>query len=465
MDDSSWIEKEFCSLDLGDKRLNRRALKVANAFMNNPSESVSTACDNWPEAKAAYRLFDNDKLDEKYILSLHQQETIQRLNISDAKIFFSIQDTTIFNYTHHQKKTGLGKFHMGVGFDSSLHGCLAHNTLLFTETGEPLGLLDQSIFIHQSDKKHHKLRPISEKESYRWIQSLQTTHQLCSSKEVVTLCDRESDIYEFFVKAQALGSKVVVRAARDRILSQSTRQNSITLWPYLKQQPLCAKHALKLPARHNHPERIAHLEIRYAQISIKAPQRKPEAKLKQLLNLGLNAVWVCEPHPPEGIEGLEWMLLTNCPVNNSDNALQIAQWYKFRWKIECYHRILKSGCKVEDCRLETFERLRRYLTLKSIIAYRLFWLTLINRAKPNESCEQVLTPLEWKVLYCRIYKTNKVPRKSLTVRDVIHMIAKLGGFLGRKSDGEPGMTTIWRGWNKLTELVQLASIMDRKTCG
>jgi hypothetical protein len=150
---------------------------------------------------------------------------------------------------------------------------------------------------------------------------------------------------------------------------------------------------------------------------------------------------------------------------NIDEAIKIGQWYKLRWQIECFHRVLKSGCQIENCRLETFDRLKRCLALKSIIAYRLFYLTTINRVNPNHSCEVILAKHEWQALYFYINKNSSIPKNPPTAYEAIRLIAKLGGFLGRKNDGEPGMTTIWRGWNKLTELSELLIILRRNTCG
>ena len=129
-------------------------------------------------------------------------------------------------------------------------------------------------------------------------------------------------------------------------------------------------------------------------------------------------------------------------------------WYRLRWQIECYHRILKSGCKIEDCRLETYERLKKYIRLKSIIAFRLFWLTLINRINPEMTSAQILEEHEWKALYCYVTKSQTPPNTPPSIRETVRMIAKLGGFLGRKHDGEPGMTYIWRGWEKFNIIVE-----------
>lgn len=447
----TWCSKEFGSVKLGDDRLNHRLLKVADDLLNHPTEPIHAACGSWAEAKAAYRLFDNDKLQEISLLQIHQKETLSRLEKSKETIF-AIQDTTILNYTHHPKKRGINKINKNIGFEKPSTGCLLHNTLLITESGLPLGLLDQKIFQHQTGKKiDHKRRPIAEKESFRWIEALKTTKSLCLEKLVITLGDRESDIFELFAEAEDIQAKVLVRATKDRILiKENPDQENKTLWTHMRKVPLAGIQIIDLPARHNQPERSVTLEVRHSEITFKPPQRYPGAKEKKLTPIVMQAVWLYESNPPSGVEPLEWMLLTNMPVSSVEEAVRIGKWYRLRWQIECYHRVLKSGCKIEECRLETYERLKKYIRLKSIIAFRLLWLTLINRISPEIPSSQILEEHEWKALYCYITKSRIPPETSPSVKEAVRMIARLGGFLGRKHDGEPGMIYIWRGWEKLS---------------
>lgn len=462
MNDIAWIKNEFSSIDLNDSRLDKRLLKVSSNLINNPSESIQTAIGSWSDTKAAYRLFDNEKLNEQAILNVHQEKTLERLTKSNDIVHLAIQDTTKLNYTHHPKKQGLGKLHKSSNYTNPLMGCLLHSTLLVNNNGLPLGLLDQKIYKHTETIKKSKQTPITKKESYRWIESLQNTNKLTKDKNVITICDRESDIFEFFVEAQRLNAKILLRASYNRILFNSKHHEHENLWPYMQKQDVIISNVLNLPARHNKPARKAILDIRFAPVVIKPPQRAPKAKIEKLPDVNLYAVYIIEPNPPENTEQLEWMLLTNMEITNDKDALQIANWYRVRWQIENFHRVLKSGCKVEDCRLETYERLKKIITLKSIIAFRLLWLTHINRNDPEESCDKVLTKPEWQALYCKINKTNKLPNKPPTVKNAISMIAKLGGFLGRKNDGHPGMTYIWRGWSKLREITELWEILNHE---
>ena len=171
-----------------------------------------------------------------------------------------------------------------------------------------------------------------------------------------------------------------------------------------------------------------------------------------------------EEHPPEnlaelGHEPIEWLLLTNTLVSNFEDALRVVEWYCCRWQIEVFHKIIKSGCRVEDCLLQTADRLKNYIALMSVIAWRLHWLTYINRTEPDLPCTAILATVEWQALYMRIHKTTKFPKVPPSTHHAIRWIAQLGGFLGRKSDGEPGVTAIWRGWQRLQDLADTWAIV------
>jgi len=160
------------------------------------------------------------------------------------------------------------------------------------------------------------------------------------------------------------------------------------------------------------------------------------------------------------------MLLTNIQIRTLEEAIEKVNWYKLRWRIEGFHKVLKSGCRIEDCRLQNAERLIRYITLMCVIAWRLFWLTYMNRQSPNAPCSIVLTEHEWKALYCKIKKTTQPPDEPPKLREAMRWIAQLGGFLARKCDGEPGMVTLWRGWQRLADIAEDWTLFGPgKTCG
>jgi len=457
--ENSWCAQELSNINTGDVRLDQRLLSVAENLLNNPKSPIIESQGSWQEAKAAYRLFDNEKLSDDKIKSIHIKQTVKRLQESQENLFFVLQDTTTLNYTHHPKKQGMGKIHHGSGYSNGLHGCFLHTSLLMSASCQPLGFLHQKIYQHDQTRTRldKKQRPITEKESYKWLEGLKNTKNMCGNKNVITICDRESDIYEFYEAAINIDASILVRAAYDRIVFGKKNTLHSTLWSYMAKQPIVSEINIEIPATRGRPKRQANLEVRFAEIEFNPPQRSSKAKINELSPLKLTAIWLYENSNVDN--KLEWMLLTNCTIKDADDAVRVGQYYKHRWQIENYHRILKSGCNIENCRLETYSRLKRYIALKSIIAYRLFYLTMIARTKPNECCEIALSTNEWQSLYCYVHKAKKIPDKPPSNKEALRMIAILGGFPARKNDGEPGMTSIWRGWNKLIEIAKIWEIM------
>ncbi len=459
-----WVQTEFNGINCGDKRLNKRFIKVAQSMMASPDNNIHQAMGTWTDSKAAFRLFDNSKVEYTEIYKPHIQSTLERIEQLDQnEVILSIQDSTTLNYTHHKNKKGINKLFRTPGFSTDVKGFHLHNTLLITEGGLPLGLLNQEIWHNDAPKVNRKRRPITEKASYRWLKGLQATQGLSASNKVITVCDRESDIYEFFIEATKLNKYFLIRAQQDRKLST----NGLTIKRYMENIKISGTLALNIPGNGLRKERIANLEVRHSKVALKAVQRLPEAKLDSIKDIELNVIMVQEKNPPNGIKPLYWFLLTNYPVTDFTSAIRCCKWYTLRWKIEEYHKVLKSGCKIEDCQLQTFERLTRYIALMSVIAFRLMWITMIGRNAPHESCECALRPEEWKALYCAVNKTSAFPKTPPNIKEAIKMLGCLGGFLGRKNDGDPGIVVIWRGWNKLQELAKFWSIMQmgQASCG
>lgn len=448
----SWSSREFQVISFKDKRLEKRFAKVAESLQKEPLSSINQACSTWADTKAAYRLFDNKKVEAKEVLASHQRSTAER--IKKQKIVLAIQDTTYLNYTHHPKKQGIGP----IGTKTQgVFGLLAHSTLAMTDEGLPLGLITQEIWprCEKDMGKRNKRKELSikEKESRKWLRALDETQALVKEDSfVVTICDREADIYEFFAKAKERKAKVLVRATQDRRLEKEVKK----LFDFLNSSKVEGKLGIEIPKKGRKPPRKTTLEVRSSEVRLKVPNRaKSNGSLEPIK---LNAILVKEAG--NGEEPLEWMLLTNTKVETFEDAVEKICWYKMRWGIEVYHKVLKSGLRVEDCRLQKGERLIPYLTLCSIIAWRLYWLTKVNNCYPDLPCTDVLASYEWKSLYCIVHHTTNLPNQLPTVRQVIRWIGQLGGFLGRKGDKEPGVTTIWRGWQRLTDISNTWSVLQ-----
>lgn len=442
-------EGEFAAVNFGDKRLRKRLIHIANRLSEQPMAPINQAHEDWSSVKAAYRFFKSEKVETRKILEAHQACTADR--IKGHRLILAIQDTTLFNYNTHKKTTGLGGI-MKCGPNSS-KGLVMHSTMAVTTEGLPLGILQQKIWARDPNrslrkdpqlKKVYKELPPEKKESGKWFEGLKETLSIVpGSVRVVTVADRESDIYDFIVEGIQQKTEVLVRVARDKML----RKYNQKLWGFMSQHKVEFYIEITVPARNGQEKRKARLAVRFSRVELTPPV---SAHKKEDITVWM--VFVKEESPPEKVDALEWMLLSTSCVEKEEEAIEKISWYKARWSIEQYHRVLKSGCCVEDCKLSTAERLKRYLTLMSIVAWRIYWLTHMNRANSNETCDVVLADHEWKALYCKINKTRNLPKEKPTVRQVTRWIAQLGGFLGRKGDGEPGPTVIWRGWHRLRDI-------------
>ncbi len=448
--ESSWSREEFAGIDLGDTRLDTRFLSVSAVLAAQPQAPINQACGDWAATKAAYRLFENEKVQPELILSPHQQQI--RARMAAYSRVLAIQDTALFNYTHHPMTQGLGP--IGT-LAQDLQGLVVHSTLIHTPQGLPLGVATQEIWARDEEtekkeqqQKKRQQRPIEEKESVKWITALRGTVKMApAGVEIVTICDREADVYEFFQEAEELGTTLLVRAMHDRVLVGGGKLRRV-----MKAEPVAGRITVEVPAQKDQPARKALCDVRFRAVTLRPPYR-PKAFGVALSPIQIEAVWVHEVHPPASMKApLDWMLLTTAPVKNFEDALERVRWYKVRWNIEVWHKVLKSGCKVEDCRLETGDKLIRYLTLMSVIAWRVFWMVQMNRQHPEAVCTVALTDPEWKALYAAIHRTTTLPETLPTVRQVVRWMAQLGGFLGRKHDREPGVTVLWRGWQRLQDL-------------
>jgi Transposase DNA-binding/Transposase Tn5 dimerisation domain len=454
--EQTWGEREFRAVELGDKRLERRLKVVAEDLAARPQAPLNQASADWAATKAAYRFFENPKASEEKIFAAHRTCTVQRLQ--GRPVVLAIQDTSYLNYSHHPQTRGLGP----IGDSrSDAQGLLMHSTLVATPEGLPLGLLSQKLWVRtsysQQSARERKNTAIEQKESYRWLEALQETMAWApASSQVVTLCDREADIYEFLAKAQHLEAKVVLRGAWDRHIEHDDFPR---LWSLLAGQAVAGYLTIELPAREKRQPRRARLALRFTAVTLTPPQRHRAAVPHPLPSLALSAVYVKEVTPPPGEPALEWMLLTNLVVHTVEEALQRVEWYRRRWLVEEFHKILKSGCRIEACRLQTAQRLMRYVTLCSVIAWRLYWLTHSHRMAPTAPATTILAPEEIAAL--QTLSSGPLPSAPslLTTREAVRLIAKLGGFLGRRHDGEPGITVIWRGWQRLSDLALMWSLV------
>ena len=448
----NWAEREFGTAELGDQRLNKRLITIAKFFTSNPTSSIPQACGSWKVTKATYRFFDNDRIKEKQIQVPHLIATEKR--VINQRTVLAIQDTSQLDFTHHPSTKELGLLS-----DESHLGLFYHPTLLLTPEKIPLGIIDQQVWTRPPEdfgkRGQRKKRPISEKESQKWLTSLEETAKLqekMSPVHFINIGDREADVFDLFLESKNLRQDILVRAAWNRCVEHPEKY----LWDHMKQVPISGDITITVPRKKGQPHREAILSTRYDKISLKPPRHR--RKEKGLRPVRVWAVWAHESDSPDGVEPISWMLLTTIPVHSFEEALEKVQWYTCRWQIEIFFKILKSGCRIEEIQLATAERIKRCLVLYAIIAWRVLFLTMVSRNIPKMPCDVLLELEEWQALYCFINQTKTLPSEVPTLMEATRMIAKLGGFLGRKHDGHPGSTVIWRGLQRLSDIASVWSL-------
>ena len=446
--DQNWAEEEFGIAELGDVRRTARLVRMAQEFGSQPSLSIPQASGDPAMNKAAYRFFSNEDIRAQAILESHLCSSVRRMH--SQAIVLAVQDTTSLNWSHHPGTEGLGPI------DSlQTPGLMVHTTLALTPEHVPLGILEQQVWARGPDKqaKDRGKKSTWQKESRKWLESLETVIALkeqCPQTHFVSVGDREADVYDLFLADRPQGVDLLVRAAQDR----KTTHEHLYLWAAMESLACAATMSVSMGARGSLPARQVQLEIRFQAISLQRPRKRS----MKLPSLPVWAVWAVEPDPPEGIAPVEWMLLTTMAVQNVEDAKERLAWYAARWGIEVWHKVLKSGCRIEARQLGTAERLERCLALYSVIAWRILYATMLARVAPDIPCTVLLDPEEWKGLYCRVHRVPVPIEQPPTLKLAVRWIAQLGGFLGRKSDGEPGVTVIWKGFQRLVDIAAMFKI-------
>lgn len=441
------IVDEFAHTELGDQRLTKRLCQLAEAFAQQPQASIPKATGDWGQACAAYRLLDNDKVRPEDLLVPHLARTLQRA--AAVPLALAINDSTSLNYSERSATSGLGP--IGSSPDKAF-GLWLHNLLAFTPEGMALGMLDVQCWArdpsgfgskHQRDRKQ-----IEQKETVKWLRSLQALQRYATQTPQtrwLMVADREADLYELFALAQQQpqGPAVLVRAHHDRRLTNSER----SLFRCLAQAPLAGQTRVEVARRLGQRSRTATLAVRFCMVRLRAPKRKAQQP-----SLTLWAVEARELHPPKGIAPLHWRLLTTLSVSTLREAVEKLHWYGVRWGIEVFHKVLKSGCAVEETQLRTAKRLHRYVAIKLVVAWRVMALTKLGREWPDTALNEILEEVEWRVLQALGQGRQKRSQAVPKVREGIRWLGRLGGHLGRRGDGAPGPLCLARGLQRLQDI-------------
>ena len=448
--DCDWAENEFGFVQLGDKRLTSRLVTLARSLARAPDTPLPQALPQWRELKAAYRFFDNAKAVPEHILAGHIDATWSRIRA--VPIVLAVQDTTYLNWAHHPATQGLG------GLSDAGRGVICHSTLAVTPERLPLGLLAQRNWVRDDATfgalPSHRKRAIGDKESIKWIESVEAlaiAREAAPQTTFISVGDREADVYELFAMERAAGVELLVRASWNRVVDSTHRY----LWETLQAAPVLGTVEVSVPRHPGEPVRRCTLALRSMPITLKPPHTR-----KRLGKIEVWGILATEVTLPEG-EPIEWLLLTTVPAPSVDGAIERVHWYSCRWTIEVWHRVLKTGCRIESRQLETVERLAVALTLYSIIAWRILYATMLARIAPDLPCTVVLSKEEWQALYCNIKRVPEPAATPPTLTEAVLWIAKLGGFLARKGDGAPGPHVLWRGFQHLPHITDMFLIMRR----
>ncbi|MBD2093764.1 IS4 family transposase [Trichocoleus sp. FACHB-591] len=446
-----WGAEELWDVDLGDARRNRRLVKIVEDLVAQPNESVPQASRDEAAVQGVYEFWDNARVSDREILSPHQRRTVERT--AGHQTVLAIQDTSEVEYSDLKATRGLGPIS-----NAKARGLKVHTILAASGEGVPLGLLGQEVWARslKGVGKDARSRAIAEKESRRWLEGLELSQTLVpAEKQLIAIADREADIYELFAHPRREGSEFLIRAAQNRNTKAAAVSGEVKpLFSAIRQSAVAGEITLKLQRTPRRRERLAVLNVRYGQFWL-----QPPAHLGSLGAIAVNVVLAEEEKPPTGEKAVVWLLLTTVKVETFEAACQCLRWYSKRWLIERYFYVLKSGCRVEELQLESAGRLKRAIACYSMVAWRLLWLTYEAWQHPEQSVAGILETEEWQVLYCRSHQTNQVPEEAPSLGESVLWIAKLGGFLGRKGDGEPGVETLWRGLGKLHEMAATWELM------
>ena len=447
-----WAAIEFSTLDLGDERLNARAAHLAARLFAQPAKSLPQACLGWDEIKAAYRLFDNDRVDPNAILEAHRDATVERIGDLDGERILVVHDTTTLTYTTHHAVQGMGP----IGGPNQT-GYFVHSAEAVSLQGVPLGLLAQHRLVREpGQKKKTGQVPPEERESYRWIQLLlESTRVLPPEVHPIHVADREADFYDFLATGIEGSHDLVVRAKWDRTLDAEGN-------PHLRATvaataPLGSV-IVDVPRSDDQPSYQATLALHACQVYLRPPQ-DAEHRGRPSLPIWVVLARQTDTPPPEH-EPIEWWLLTTIPVPDLETACEVLRWYTLRWRIERFHYTLKSGCKIQELQLQTFERQERALALYSVIAWRLQYITYLSRSEPTLPASSCLSSDEVNALSGYFHRDPAKP--PLDLRTAVRLIARLGGFLARRRDGEPGVKVLWRGLAALHFVVAGYRVRPRK---
>jgi hypothetical protein len=444
----AWAQHHFGAADLGDRRRTRRLVRVAAHAATHPSGSLPHQNQSWADTKAAYRLCDCPDVTFAAVCQPHWDDTRR----CAPGRYLVLEDTTEIDFGWHRDVAGLGPLGNGSG-----QGFLLHSALLVAADSDAVyGMAGQTIHYRQpAPRGESATRRLQrdDRESRVWGVVIDQVGRPPEGVQWVHVLDRGGDNFDVFGHARAQGTDCVVRASSLHRKVLTPQGDEVTLRDYLTALPVAGSYTLDLRARQATPARQATLEVLYGSLTMPRPRVASRYGREQAA-VPLGVVWVREARPPKGVKRIEWVLYTSLPVRSLAQAQEVIGYYEKRWLIEEWHKALKSGCRVEERQLETADRLEPLVGLLGVVAVRLLQLRALARSQPGLPALEVLPRLYVQMLQ----RLRKWGGGEWTVREFFREVAQLGGFLGRKGDGEPGWQTIWRGWDLLQSMVRGAEL-------
>jgi hypothetical protein len=450
-DTQTWAEEEFGGCRLGDKRRTKRLVRLATQVVTHPSGGLPEQTETWADLKAAYRLFDQSEVTFEAVANEHWQQTRNR----PPGRYLVLEDTTELDFGIHRDLPDLAPTGNGGGWGFLLHSGL----MVAAESEEIFGLAGQTIrYRKPAPKKENTTQRLKrDRESEIWGKVIDQVGQPGEGVELVHVMDRGADNFEVYCHCQEQGTNWVVRVTQKSRNILTPEGERIPLKRYLESLPPAGVYELTLRARPGQAARTARLEVRFGALEVPPPFHKsPHLKRIDPGPIPMRVVQVREVDAPADVEPIEWVLFTSLAVKDFEGAWVVIEYYEKRWLIEEWHKALKTGCRVTERQLKTKGRLEAMVGLMSVVGVRLLQLKSVARTAPDRPARRLI-PGRW-ISMLQAVRKNLKKTASLTIGQFYRELAKLGGFLGRKADGEPGWITIWRGWQKLHLLVRGAEL-------
>ena len=457
-DTEEWANNLFEHAELGDERRTKRLIKLSHLMASNTGSSIVKASGSQASIEGAYRFIRNDKIEANDIASAGFSSLLPDLKRSNKML--ALEDTSTLCYRHNVTKE-LG--HTGAYKNSSSKGILAHTVLMVdAETEHTIGLAEQHRWCRKDEDfgtaNDRKRRKYETKESYKWQRSSEAMSLRYASvmDNIISVCDRESDMFEYIDYKNKQNQRFVVRAKHERMVNvQGDR-----LTPYIEKQSSALSYQVNIQQKGGRKSRIANVAVRYASVTIFPPKKHRNCE-----GISLTVISCNEISPPDGASPLCWKLYTNEPINCAKDTLQIVRYYELRWRVEEFHKAWKSaGTQVESFRLQTRNNLEKIIVITAFIAVRLLQLRELvgNKDKAKSvSCEQYFSPFEWKLMWSKTER-NTLPKEPPSMFWAYYALAKLGRWHDSKRTGIVGWEALWDGWFALSQLLEGAKFMQQQ---